>query len=400
MGFLKDSVLYNKINNNTTQIISVFLILLGLFLNISISVSQILLGILLLCLIISILYNKKNIIKDNPYVIFFLFYWLAVVLSTFFGSEYVNFWKGLFSPWTMLIFFVTYYFVSIKNYRAIIFIYAIGFLVMILSCYYYYYMYSATNYQYLRSKSIVASYMMTSHLLSIGIVFFAGLIISAVEKSKIIIFFYIALIIFAYYALLITATRTPIFASTLVIGLMLIYKLHLKGFIISIILFGVLIGYILTDDYMLKRFDNFAAGFKNPATSHGWRISLWSNSMVLFKDYFLFGIGEGAYGTLLEPLMPKGIDLPMSHAHNSFIMQLVVHGIVGFIAFLLFYGRICLSFLKNLLSSPYNMIGVAIILTFILESLTENNFGLSLSIMQFLFLLGLLLKIIDLEKKQ
>ena len=134
---------------------------------------------------------------------------------------------------------------------------------------------------------------------------------------------------------------------------------------------------------------------KNPATSHGWRLFLWKNSLILLKEYPLFGIGDGAFEKLIIQLMPSNINLPMSHAHNSFVMHLVTYGIAGIIIFILFYGKILLDFLKNMFTSPYAFVGTSILIAYILEGLTENNFGLSLSSMQVMFILGLMLGIIN-----
>ncbi len=367
-----------------------FLLLLGLLLSISISMAQIALGVLLLCLIIYIIDKKVNIIKDNPYSLFFIIYWCAVVLSSIFGSDYLNFWKGIFSPWHMLIFFTAYCFIKQKNINYVILAFGTGIFIMTISCYYYYIRYGEVNYLFFRSRSIVAAYMMTAHLLSIGIIFLTGVILSGIEKNKKIIAFYIVTILLASYALFITATRMPMLAVIFVTGLMFIFKFKLKGFIIALLLFLLLIVYFIFDPYMSSRFNDFFSGFNNPATSHGWRFDLWKNSMVLLKDYPVFGIGEGAFEKMITPLMPKNIDLPLSHAHNSFVMQLVTHGIAGFIAYFLFYGKIYFNIVKNMFKSPYAFTAVFISIGFILEAVTENNFGLSLSSMQNLFLLGIL----------
>ncbi len=382
---------YNNITN-------IFLILLALFLSISISIAQVSLGILLLCLIIYIVEYKYKVIKDNPYVLFFLIYWFAVILSSFFGSEYLNFWKGIASPWNMTIFFAVYCFSTKKTLNYTIFAFASGIFIMTLSCFYYYIRYGDINYLFFRSRSIAASYMMTAHLLSIGIIFLTGVILTGIEKNKKIVIYYVIITVLAFYALFITATRTPMFSVVFVTGLMLIMKLRLKGLAAALILFALLLMYFVYDPYMSSRFKNFFEGFSDPATSHGWRLFLWKNSIVLLKEYPFFGIGEGAFEQLITPLMPKNIDLPLSHAHNGFVAQLVTHGIAGFVTFFLFYGRIYYSILKNLFKSPYAFIAFAVSVTFILEAVTENNFGLSLSSMQNLFLLGLMVSAFEKEK--
>lgn len=373
-----------------TNITTLFILLQAFFLSISISLSQITLGILLLCLIIFIIDNRYNILKYDIYFLLFFIYWIAAIFSTFFGSEYALFWKGLASPWPMLIFFVAYYFVNKNNFNNIVLAFAVGLLIMSISCLFYYYTLGQVDYRYFRSHSIVAPYMMTAHLLSIGIVFLSSVVISKVETRKKYIVFYIITIILSYYSLILTATRMPLFATTFILGLMFIIKLKWKGILLALLLFVAFIGYMILDPYMSSRFYNFFEGINNPATSHGWRLFLWKNSLVLLRDYPVFGIGEGAFETLIEPLMPKNVHLPLSHAHNSFVMHLVSYGIFGFVTFILFYGKIFVDLIKNFSLYPYPFIGLSVFIAYILEGLTENNFGLSLSSMQVLFMLGII----------
>ena len=387
MGNITVSKPYNYIT-------SVFLIILGCFLSISISISQITLGVLLLCLIIYIFDNRYNIIKNDLYFLLFFLYWISAILSTFLGSEYALLVKGLKSPWPMLIFFVSLYFVNKKNINYVVLAFAIGLFVMSISSFYYYFTLGQVDYRYFRSHSFAGPYMITAHLLSIGIIFLIAVVLSKIEKRKWFVLFYIITSVLSCYALFLTATRMPLFTVAVVTGIMFILKLRWKGFILAVCLFIVFASYMILDPYMAARFNNFFEGFKNPATSHGWRIALWKNSFVLLKEYPLFGIGDGAFEQLIKPLMPKNVILPMSHAHNSFVMHFVTYGIFGIITFILFYGKIFIDLVKNMFSSPYAFIGLAVFIAYTIEGMTENNFGLSLSSMQALFIIGLMCSMI------
>ena len=294
MGNITVSKPYNYIT-------SVFLIILGCFLSISISISQITLGVLLLCLIIYIVDNKYNIIKNDLYFLLFFLYWISAILSTFFGSEYVVLSKGFTSPWPMLIFFVSLYFVNAKNINYVVLAFAIGLFVMSISSFYYYFTLGQVDYRYYRSHSFAGPYMITAHLLSIGIIFLIAVVLSKIEKRKWFVLFYVITSVLSCYALFLTATRMPLFTVAVVTGIMLILKLRWKGFILAVCLFIVFASYMILDPYMAARFNNFFEGFKNPATSHGWRIALWKNSFELLKEYSLFGIGEGAFEQLIKP---------------------------------------------------------------------------------------------------
>ncbi len=376
-----------------------FLIILGFCLNISISLSQIALGVLLLCLIIYIIDNKYNIFTKDIYFTLFIFYWISAFLSTFLGSEYAALGKGLASPWPMLIFFVSIYFIDKKYFPYIVLAFAAGLFLMTLSGYYYYIRFGEIDYRYFRSHSLAGGYMMTAHLLSIGIIFLASIILSKLERNKYIIIFYIIVMLTSLHMLLITATRMPLLAVILVISLMLIIKLRWKGVIAAFVILISAFIYVITDDYMLVRFDNFFASFNEPLSSNGWRLILWKNGIEVFKGYPLFGIGVNAYESFMVHVMPENdIFLPLSHAHNSFLMHLITFGIVGFITFCLFYGKIVFDLVKNIFKSPYAFCGAAVMAGYFIEALTEYNTGLSMSSMQVLFLTGIIIGIMKKDK--
>lgn len=375
-------------------ITSSFLIILSFCLNISISLSQIALGVLLLCLIIYIVDNRYNIIRKDIYFTLFTFYWLSAILSTFLGSEYAALGKGLTSPWPMLIFFASIYFIDKKYLPYIVLAFAAGLFLTTLSGYYYYIRFGEIDYRYFRSHSLAGGYMMTAHLLSIGIIFLASIILSKLEKNKYIIIFYIIVILTSLHVLLITATRMPLLAVIAVISLMLVIKLRWKGVAAAFIILLSAFIYVLTDDYMLARFDDFFASFNEPLSSNGWRLLLWKNGIEVFKEYLLFGIGVNAYESFMVQVMPENdIFLPLTHAHNSFLMHLITFGIFGFITFCLFYGKIVFDLVKNIFKSPYAFCGAAVMAGYFMEALTEYNTGLSMSSMQVLFLTGIMIGI-------
>ncbi len=199
--------------------------------------------------------------------------------------------------------------------------------------------------------------------------------------------------------LLITATRMPLLAVISVISLMLIIKLRWKGVIAAFVILISAFIYAITDDYMLVRFDNFFASFNEPLSSNGWRLILWKNGIEVFKGYPLFGIGVNAYESFMVHVMPENdIFLPLSHAHNSFLMHLITFGIAGFITFCLFYGKIVFDLVKNIFKSPYAFCGAAVMAGYFIEALTEYNTGLSMSSMQVLFLTGIIIGIMKKDK--
>ena len=75
----------------------------------------------------------------------------------------------------------------------------------------------------------------------------------------------------------------------------------------------------------------------------------------------------------------------------AILLASIGFGIVGFITFCLFYGKIVFDLLKNIFKSPYAFCGAAVMAGYFMEALTEYNTGLSMSSMQALFLTGIMI---------
>jgi O-antigen ligase len=64
-----------------------------------------------------------------------------------------------------------------------------------------------------------------------------------------------------------------------------------------------------------------------------YRVELWQGGLEVFRDHSLLGVGAGAYGTAILPIM----DLPYV-AHNTFLSVLVELGVVGALIFAALLG--------------------------------------------------------------
>lgn len=364
-------------------LLDIILLLSAASLSISISAMEIGLGLLLLILIIYLYKNGIDITKSCPYFIPFFIYWITTMLPFFLGSSEAVVESNAFDLWPMLYLFVGFYFVSERNLRPIFFFLALGCLALSISA-----IADVLFFHKLRGDGFLG-YMTGSEIMALGAVISFGLVVSGYEKNKFLSFFYFLTCVAAVFGIICAETRGALISFIVATCFILIFKFRVKGLIFSAGLICVVgLGVYLSP--IGTRFFEVIKDFWNVGTSHGWRLELWKQTLVLIKEYPVFGIGNGAYENLIRPLMPS-FNLPLSHAHSGYLVQLVLFGIVGFAAFCFFYGRILVTFIKNIKNSNFAFLGFALILAYMIQGITENNFQDSELVMFSSFSFGILL---------
>lgn len=363
-------------------------------LSVSISASQIGLGLMLLFVIYYIIKGKIKLFSDNPYFIFIFFFWLSTLMSLIFGSEKTGISGNLFGPWYMLIFITAYYFSKENIFHPAVFFSTLCSIALALSALYEYFFLGVA-----RGNGFLKGYMMTAHILSISASLIFAYILFCMKKNILTILYYIAAIFIILLGIYATGTRMPLIAVSISFIIILIFKFKYTGIVFALLIIaGNII--IFNSPAIESRFYELAFGLFDAETSHGWRLLLWSNAYELFKQFPFFGTGGEIFESYMNEMMPKDIGLPKSHAHNGYIMMLTTYGIAGFIIFMSFIIKILKDSINMvLLKKKEAYIIIAVSITFFIEAVTENNMGLSLTCMQYLFITGLILGLNKKEKE-
>lgn len=357
--------------------------LIAISLSLSISAMEIGLGLVLLFLIIYLWQNKINIIKDNSYIIPFLLFWFATLCSVIFGNQESDKIGGIFAIWGLLYFFSAYYLVSTSTIRLIFASLLLGGVILSISIFYDYFILNLP-----RPGGFLKMYLSSANILVIIAITSLSIIVTGYEKGKYALLYGISILLLIF-AVILTGSRMSLLSFIATASLIFIFKFKVKGLIYSIILL-ILVSIISIFSDIGDRFAEILTGLTNIETSHGWRFVLWKAAFQLFKDYPIFGIGDGAFEPLVLQIVPKSI-FATGHAHNGFIHLLVTYGIVGFITFCYFYGKITIDLLKNIYSNKYAFIGFFVIVSFFIESLTESVFFDGETKMITMFILGIVL---------
>lgn len=345
---------------------NVILYLLGLTASLSVSISQGLLAVLILLMFIYLYKNKIDITRDNIYFIPFFTYWLATNVAIFTGFDGSKSIADLFRCWTLLVLFATYYLVNEKNIRWLFLAIALGSLALGTSQIYDYI--TGTDG---RGAGFISSYMMSGNVIALGATFIFAIIVSGYDTVRFRVAYGIIFLV-AFVGLLATGTRGALLAFLAAASLLLVYRFKIRGVISAIVLLILAgVGAYFTD--ILGRFLEIFKDIDDPTTSHGWRLLLWKNSINIIKEYPIFGAGAKNFETLIREYMPIS-NIAKGHAHNGIIQLLAINGVAGLLTFLWFYGTVVYTFIKNMSSSKYAVIGFFITITFIVEGFTENSY--------------------------
>ncbi|WP_040682885.1 O-antigen ligase family protein [Thermosinus carboxydivorans] len=128
--------------------------------------------------------------------------------------------------------------------------------------------------------------------------------------------------------------------------------------------------------------------------SNSERLLMWQSAWHMFLDHPLTGVGTGNYGDLyqIKYISPQAQEPFQRHAHNNFFQVLAEYGLIGFIAFSYMFGYILFNAYVKLRDNQNNIWALAAILVtlgLLVQGLTEYNFGHSVIMRLYWFLLGL-----------
>ncbi|UOD33903.1 O-antigen ligase family protein [Deferribacteraceae bacterium V6Fe1] len=355
---------------------------------ISISATQIAFGILLLFFIKDIVKGNKNIFLDKIVILFILF----IVWTTL--SKFVNYEnfssvskliKKSFSWWHYLIFFVTWYLFKEKKLKVSN---AFNFLMLgafLSSCYAIYELIKKLT---PRADGFFTHALTYGNTISLIIILVFVILITKSYTTKIELYSYVLLFILYYASLMLTLSRGPILFTTITLLIILAMKYRSKGILFSLFIVFLFASLISTNDTFKNRFNDFFNDSYNVSTtSFGTRIVLWKSSLEIIKDNPVFGIGNN-----IRKYFDKYIDVPVSskaHSHNSYLTLAIYHGIPALVILMTILGTLLYRFYKS--DDQFTKLaGIGVIVAYMLDGLTENNFGDTEVLMLFCFIVGAL----------
>jgi len=136
--------------------------------------------------------------------------------------------------------------------------------------------------------------------------------------------------------------------------------------------------------------------------SNSERVLIWQSAWQMFLDHPATGIGLGQFSDLYrnQYISPLAKEPNLMHAHNNVLQFLAETGLIGTVAFIYLFGFIMVQNYKRYVRDS-NMWALSLLLvtiSFLVQGLTEYNFGHLPVIRMYWFIAGLTYVAWNLEK--
>lgn len=380
---------------------NIFIISFSFFSFISIAAGNIFLGILTLYFFIKL--YKKQLKLDLYYKSYFIaigIFVISMFISALFSGDIVyglkrwaDMWIWRFMPFVVVIFLLNNYIDAKK-------VMLTGFAGITLTSVY-------AVYQGLSGMSRANGFY--GHPMTLGgwlCIFLPLLLIEFFERKLLGKYYWLAGLAFCICSagLVFNATRGAWLAVAIVSAVLLIYYMFKskRNLAVSIIFVALISVVLVNNPKFMHRLDTIDDFDKYQSNTE--RILIWQSAWNMFKDHPILGVGLGQYTENYQQkyISPQAKEPKLGHAHNNFMQMLAENGIVGFAGFVIMFGYIIF---KNLLAwfkvkNVYALMIVSATVCLLLQGFTEYNVGNSAVIKMYWLVLGLLVVLSELYKKE
>ncbi len=353
---------------------------------ISIAATEICLGILI-AILISKIFKKEIYLRDFPFGIIFLLFiiWIDIsLIYKFFILKTMKFsLKKLFHGWLFLSFFCGYFLVKEEKIFKFFMISAIFSIV--------YGIYMQYFIQHIDVKGFYSHALTAANNWALaGIIGYFLAVVNYNKKRKD-FYFYLFSFLIIFAGLIFSMRRGPILYFFLVILMMNFFLKKKLIFVNFFIIFVMFLAY-LNFPYLHKKTNEIFQKNKDVCSSTETRIFLWKKSFEYIKKYPIFGVPEK-----FKKMIKKETNIKCwirSHPHNGFLTIATYYGLPALVIFLILFGAIYIKLFEKIRDSHYSILGIFLVTLYLLEGLTENNFGDSEVKLFFWFSLGVIYRLI------
>jgi O-antigen ligase len=198
----------------------------------------------------------------------------------------------------------------------------------------------------------------------------------------------IVLVFFFAAGIFLLSSRGGIFslAFSLLGGIILFSRQKIKAFFYSLIL-GIAAFFILqTIPFLQKRLNEIQFSFQTEnlsspsASSSSPRIQVWKNTLELFRENLLFGVGAGDIKDELKKKYQENdfvnVDGVILNSHNQYLQTAAALGLPGLILLLLFFF-IPLYFSIKYRSNLVLIFTLIVMFNLLFESMLERQAGIA-----------------------
>lgn len=216
-----------------------------------------------------------------------------------------------------------------------------------------------------------------------------GLLVFVRHQPKKLRILTVAATVLAAYALFLSGSRGPMLSAMVTTAIICICQYKTKAVVAVSALVVIAAGVIYFSQPLQNKLFTDREDPAGTSSSVKTRIVLWKTAIKGISERPVFGFGKGSFTAYAK----KNINVPVistAHAHNSYLHYAFSNGLVGLA---LLFGFIISLFRYIYLRSkeyPPAKAAIFIFIVFLLEGLTENNFGDSEVVMLTMLLLAAL----------
>lgn|GEM_PF-1700866 len=337
---------------------------------------------------------RRELHRNVPLLIPFGLWIGWIVLGSFFISDYVRPLKQMLSWWHVLFFLFSYFAVRLGEDALRLCAFAIvGSLAQSLYGIFQFVLSGADRALGVSSNALTYSNGLA--LTAVGIVSWLLFNQNMSSKQRFTLTVAGTTIVIGVFCSL---SRMVIYGMLLVIGALVILRYRLKGLLVL----STLVVFLFALTFHNPRFERLYNRGYTVIISDSTRLVLWKSAVAMIKDHPVFGIGVHVFPKLIDQYA-KGFPLDAKgHAHNAYLQAAINYGLPGLFLLLAVYVALALRLFQNFrrTGSIWAFAGLTILAMYMLEGLTEDNFGDAEVAMYFWFLQGLILgQIVENDEK-
>lgn len=168
-------------------------------------------------------------------------------------------------------------------------------------------------------------------------------------------------------------SRMVVYSIFLLGAILLILRYRLRAFLA--ITFAVVVFVLTTFNHpAFERLYNRGQGV---VISNSTRVVLWKSALAMIKDHPVFGVGVHIFPRLIDSYAGGQTLDAKGHAHNAYLQAALDYGIPGFVLLIWIFLSLALLLIRHFkkTGSIWALVGLSVLSIYLLEGLTENNFG-------------------------
>ncbi|MDR2883745.1 MAG: O-antigen ligase family protein [Deferribacteraceae bacterium] len=365
--------------------------LVALFSPISISITQILYGVIVVFLIYSLVKGSYREIAKSPYLKYFALMAAVLLVTTLLGDDPARSFKKYKEVLLPLTFLIGYYMCRRSLLYGVIFWTIAGGAIASIWGEIRYLLHESLGGPDDRSAGFFASPVSFGNIMALVVILGVSVLILRQYRSTRERNIYIIMTAISFMGLGTSSTRGAMIAcmAGIIVGLLLVFRLY--GIVMSIMLTGFAIALVMAIPELKVRFSDAILRWNDPTTSLGWRFVLWKESWQVFLSEPLTGVGFANLNQHFIAALPVKHQ-SVAHAHNNILQILAEHGIIGFIAVTALHLRLFIDQLVGTIrKNGFALMGLLLTVVFFVEGITEYSMFDSEICMLYWFIAGGLL---------